>query len=51
MKTKNFGYLIELLQSEEWIGTGKNIEIAKGKYKLPKDWNEYIKLLWRSLKQ
>ena len=50
MKTSNLGYLIELLQLDDWIGEGKHIDIAKGKYKLPKTWNEYIKLQWRLLK-
>jgi hypothetical protein len=50
MKQTYLGYLIELLNSDEWIGAGDNIEIAKGKHKLPEGWNEYIKLQWRQLK-
>ena len=50
MKTGYLSYLIEILNSDEWIGAGDCIEIAKGKNKLPEGWNEYIKLQWRQLK-
>jgi hypothetical protein len=50
MKTSYLSYLIELLQSDEWKGAGENVEIAKGRHKLPTNWKEYIKLQWRLLK-
>jgi hypothetical protein len=50
MKQTYLGYLIELLNANDWIGYGENIEIAKGKNKLPEGWNEYIRLQWRQLK-
>jgi hypothetical protein len=43
MKTSYLGYLIELLQSDEWRGVSDNIDIAKGKYKIPKTWTEFFK--------
>ena len=43
MKTSYLGYLIELLQSDEWKGVSDNIDIAKGKYKIPKTWTELLK--------
>ena len=50
MKQSYLSYLIEILNSDEWLGVGDCIEIAKGKNKLPEGWNEYIKLQWRQLK-
>jgi len=43
MKTSYLGYLIELLQAERWKGVSHNIDIAKGKYKIPKTWTELLK--------
>ena len=50
MKQGYLSYLIELLNAQEWAGQGENIEIAKGKHKLPESWKEYIRLQWRQLK-
>jgi hypothetical protein len=50
MKQGYLSYLIELLNSDEWVGVGECVEIAKGKHKLPEGWNEYIMLQWRQLK-
>jgi hypothetical protein len=50
MKPTYLSYLIEILNSDEWLGAGDCVEIAKGKNKLPEGWNEYIKLQWRQLK-
>lgn len=45
------GYLIELLQSDDWQGS-EAIDIAKGKHAIPEDWNQFIKQIkWQSLKQ
>ena len=43
MKTSYLGYLIELLQADRWKGVSYNIDIAKGKYKIPKTWTELLK--------
>lgn len=32
--------LLELLTQDEWLGVSKNIDIAKGKYKIPKNLKE-----------
>lgn len=32
--------LLELLAQEDWYGVSKNIDIAKGKYKMPKNLKE-----------
>jgi len=46
--TKGYiGYLVDLLQSEDWIGVSENVEIAKGKYALPRNWSEGVKLIKR----
>jgi len=50
MKPSDLSYLIELLNSDEWLGAGECVEIAKDKHKLPESWNEYIRLQWRQLK-
>lgn len=45
--------VIDLLQSEDWINAGENVEIAKGKYELPlkiKDIKSKIKREWQSRK-
>jgi hypothetical protein len=31
--------LIDLLQVSDWYGISHNIDIAKGMYKAPKDWD------------
>ena len=43
MKTSYLSYLIELLQSDEWKGKTQNIDIAKGKYRMPQTWTEFLK--------
>jgi hypothetical protein len=43
MKTSYLSYLIELLQSDEWRGVSQNVDIAKGKYRIPKTWTELLK--------
>ena len=44
MKTGYLSYLIELLQLEEWRKESEAIEIAKGKYAIPKTWDEFLKI-------
>jgi hypothetical protein len=43
MKTSYLSYLIELLQADKWKGVSPNIDIAKGRYKMPKTWTEFLK--------
>jgi hypothetical protein len=43
MKTSYLSYLIELLQSDDWKGVSHNIDIAKGKYRMPQTWTEFLK--------
>jgi hypothetical protein len=43
MKTSYLSYLIELLQLEEWRKESEAIDIAKGKYAIPKTWDEFLK--------
>tara|TARA_R100001460_G_scaffold59716_1_gene99643 strand:- start:3256 stop:3393 length:138 start_codon:yes stop_codon:yes gene_type:complete len=43
MKNSYLSYLIELLQSDEWKDVSHDVEIAKGKYKIPQTWNEFLK--------
>lgn len=43
MKKTYLSYLIELLQADEWRGVSKNVDIAKGKYQIPKTWTEFLK--------
>jgi hypothetical protein len=43
MKTSYLSYLIELLQLQEWRNESEAIDIAKGKYAIPKTWNEFLK--------
>lgn len=46
--TKSYlGYLIELLKADDWKGQSEAIEIAKGKYSIPKTWEAFKKQLWR----
>lgn len=45
------GYLIEMLNADDYIGESKNIEIAKGKYFLPsrlEDGKKIIRRIWQS---
>lgn len=42
MKEGYLSYLIELLQSDKWKGVSKNVDIAKGKYYIPKNWKEFL---------
>ena len=44
------GQLIKLLQSDEYYGVSKNIEIAKGKYKKPESLKEILKQSKRDIK-
>lgn len=43
MKPSYLGYLIELLQLDEWRNESEAIEIAKGKHAIPKTWDEFLK--------
>ena len=38
MKASYLSYLIEILNSDEWLGAGDCVEIAKGKNELVTDW-------------
>ena len=41
--------IFKLLNTSDFLGKSKNIEIAKGKYKLPESLKESYKLLKREL--
>lgn len=41
------GYLIEMLNAEDYIKESENIEIAKGKYYLPSSWKEGKRIIRR----
>ena len=43
MKPSYLSYLIELLQLAEWRKQSEAIDIAKGKYAIPKTWDEFLK--------
>jgi hypothetical protein len=43
MKPSYLGYLIELLQLDEWRNESEAIDIAKGKHAIPKTWDEFLK--------
>jgi len=43
MKKSYLSYLIELLQADDWRGESENIDIAKGKCKIPNNWSEFLK--------
>ena len=45
----NVKLLFELLQIDEFKGVSKNIDIAKGKYKLPETIKEGVKQIKREL--
>jgi hypothetical protein len=42
MKPSYLGYLIELLQASEYRKVSNNIDIAKGKYAIPRTWKEFL---------
>jgi hypothetical protein len=44
MKPSYLGYLIELLQVDDWRKQSEAIDIAKGKYAIPKTWDEFLKI-------
>lgn len=43
MKQSFLSYLVELLATDEWKGVSPNVDIAKGKHKLPRTWQEFLK--------
>lgn len=43
--------LIDLLNTSEFYGVSENIDIAKGKYKLPITWSDTFKNIKRRLWQ
>ena len=43
MKQGYLSYLIELLQVDYWRNESEAIDIAKGKYAIPKTWDEFLK--------
>ena len=43
MKPTYLSYLLELLQADQYKGVSENIDIAKGKYHMPKSWDEFLK--------
>jgi hypothetical protein len=47
MKHTYLGYLVEVLQSDDWYGVSEAVDIAKGKYALPRNWSEGLKLIKR----
>ncbi len=42
--------ILELLNFQEYLGVSENIEIAKGKYKIPKNVSEAFNQFKRDLK-
>jgi len=40
-------HILELLSRDEWIGYSENIDIAKGKYKIPETVEEEVKQIKR----
>ena len=34
------GLIIKLLQSDEWQGISEEVDIAKGKHSIPKNWKK-----------
>ena len=42
MKPTYIGYLIELLQADEYRKVSDTIDIAKGKYAIPRTWKEFL---------
>lgn len=47
MNKSYIGYLIEMLNADDYFGESENIEIAKGKYLLPSNWEEGKKIIRR----
>jgi len=47
MRQGYLSYLIELLNADEWIGKGECIDIAKGKYHIPSNWQDTKKIIRR----
>lgn len=47
MNKTYIGYLIEMLNADDYFGESENIEIAKGKYLLPSNWEEGKKIIRR----
>lgn len=43
--------IIELLQVSDYYGISENVDIAKGKYKIPNTWKDTWKLIKRRLWQ
>jgi len=39
--------LLRLLNADDWYGVSENVDIAKGKYKAPRDWKDTKELLRR----
>jgi hypothetical protein len=51
MKQGYLSYLIELLNKEGLYGVSREVDIAKGMYKAPKGFREFIEVRWRQLRQ
>jgi len=47
MKKGFIGYLVDVLQSDDWVGVSENVEIAKGKYHIPNNWQDAKKIIRR----
>jgi hypothetical protein len=47
MKKSYIGYLIEMLNADDYFNESENIEIAKGKYLLPSNWEDGKKIIRR----
>lgn len=43
--------IIDLLNTNEFYGVSENIDIAKGKYKMPETWKDTFKYIKRTLWQ
>lgn len=39
--------IIQLLQSDTWIGISEEVEIAKGRHEIPTTWKQMRKLILR----
>ena len=42
--------IFKILNISDWYGISENIEIAKGKYKLPENWDDAKKKFKRDLR-
>jgi hypothetical protein len=40
-------HIIDLLEVSDWYGISHNIDVAKGMYKAPKDWQETVSVVKR----